>query len=108
MPGQFRPFWIHLSKGQESYLQTLWFHKAFLENSKVVTVFGINKDSLMVRKSNSLGKVHTFKDYVLKRTGAVDLVRTARTNDLGKFNLIVHCADIEKVKAWVDTKLPTA
>ena len=35
------------------------------------------------------------------------MAQAARSDDLGKFNLLIHRSNIKKIKTWVDTKLPS-
>lgn len=76
MPVVWCPLGIHLKEGPYAYLKFLCLHRNFLADITLVSIFGILKDSLDVQKAIASGTVHSFRSYILKSTGAIDIART--------------------------------
>ena len=106
MPGVWCPIGIQNTEGPEKYLKALRKHKEFLITLTQVSVFGIKMDSLQEVRTTDSGRELTLKEYIKESTGALEVARTSRSPDLGKFNLIIRKRDLDITRVWIRDQLP--
>ena len=61
----------------------------FIESMTSITIFGISKEVFEETRANKHGDVYTFREYLIEGTGAINVERTSRSHDIGKYILLV-------------------